>query len=133
MEGAHIAGVSEIQALLKGKILKADLAAVAIVRRAQAVVEANAKSQFTGSHAKGSPTTSSPGSPPDVVTGTLRRSIKSSRVQKGGFAEDRSTRPLCMPVSRSWAGRQAVGLSSRPVRTWLLLRLPVGLASGLSR
>jgi phage gpG-like protein len=89
MEGAHIAGVSEIQALLKGKILKADLAAVAIVRRAQAVVEANAKYQFTGSHAKGSPTTSSPGSPPDVVTGTLRRSIKSSRVQKGGFAEAR--------------------------------------------
>lgn len=59
-------------------------AAARIVARGQVVVENEAKSGFTGSHAKGQPTTSEPGQPPDVVTGTLRRSIKSSKPEPVG-------------------------------------------------
>lgn len=58
-----------------------------IIRRSQAVVNANIKKQFTKSHPKGTDTPSAPGEPPAIVTGTLRRSITSSRPRiRGGHA-----------------------------------------------
>ena len=82
----YVTGASEIRELLLRKIAAADLAAIRIVKRSQTVVESTAKKQFTGAHAPGTPTGSSPGSPPEVITGTLRRSIKSGPVVKMGIA-----------------------------------------------
>ena len=78
-------GVPEVGAALDAMVAASTEAALVIVRRGQAVVEGNIKRQFTGSHAKGQPTTSAPGSPPDVVTGTLRRSITSSTPTLNGL------------------------------------------------
>jgi hypothetical protein len=77
--GAAVHGVHEVIAALERLAVEAAAASVRIVQRGQVVVEAEAKRQFTGEHKKGTPTTSSPGSPPDVVTGTLRRSIRSDQ------------------------------------------------------
>jgi hypothetical protein len=77
--GAAVHGVHEVIAALEKLAVEAAAASVRIVQRGQVVVEAEAKRQFTGAHAKGLRTTSSPGSPPDVVTGTLRRSIRSDK------------------------------------------------------
>ena len=79
-------GVGELKAALDAMLLQVNASSVAIVRRGEAVVEAAAKKQFTGSHKKGTPTTSAPGSPPDVVSGTLRRSIISDVPVMEGFA-----------------------------------------------
>lgn len=70
-----ITGVSQTIAALQGMLAKAEVAAHDIVTRGQLVLESTAKRQFTGAHSAGTPTTSAPGSPPDVVSGTLRRSI----------------------------------------------------------
>lgn len=87
MEEFRITGVREIQEHLLGKIAKVDLAATRIVQRSQSFVERNIKKQFTGAHPRGTPTVSAPGEPPSVVTGALRRSVVSERVQHLGFSE----------------------------------------------
>lgn len=79
-----VIGVPQLLAAMQKATAEAEAAALNIVRRGQAVVEAEAKKQFTGAHAAGTPTTSRPGSPPDVVTGTLRRSIMSDRPAVAG-------------------------------------------------
>jgi phage gpG-like protein len=84
-ELTEILGVRELMAAF-GKAAEAvEVTATQIVKRGQALVEGEAKKQFTGAHARGTPTTSRPGSPPDVVTGTLRRSIVSDSPQRDGL------------------------------------------------
>lgn len=78
-------GIGKLVAALAATAGKAELVAVTIVKRGQVVVEDEAKRQFTGAHPPGTPTTSRPGAPPDVVTGTLRRSIKSDTPQRSGL------------------------------------------------
>lgn len=52
------------------------------------------KTLRTSSHAKGTPTPSSPGSPPSLVSGSLRRSVKAARpVQVGAARWEAKTRP----------------------------------------
>ena len=46
----------------------------------------DAQASMTQSHSRGTPTSSSPGSPPAVISGTLRRSITSSTVSRVGTA-----------------------------------------------
>ena len=84
MTGA-VHGVSEVIAALDKILAQVEAGNLRIIKRSQAVVNANIKKQFTGAHRKGTPTTSSPGSPPDVVTGTLRRSIISEAPTMSGF------------------------------------------------
>ncbi len=88
MSDFRVSGIGEIKHVFDSMEKAAVSAAMRIVTRGQAVVEAEAKRQFTGSHPRGTSTTSSPGSPPDVVTGTLRRSITSDhpQVRPGGAA-----------------------------------------------
>jgi phage gpG-like protein len=72
-----IFGVKELIEALSKTAEAAELAALVIVKRGQVVVEGEAKKQFEYSHPRGTKTPSSPGTPPAVITGTLRRSIKS--------------------------------------------------------
>lgn len=93
---SEVFGIKELQAALDEVMVRAQVASRTIVKRSETVVEAEAKKQFTGAHKRGTPTTSSPGSPPDVVTGTLRRSIKSSPVSVSGFVAKGSVYPTAV-------------------------------------
>ena len=93
---------------------KAGLAAVNIVRRSESVIEANIKRQFTGAHKPGEPTTSPPGSPPDVVTGTLRRSVVSTRPVRRGFEASGSVYP-----SAVYSRIQELGGGALPARPYV--------------
>lgn len=64
---------------------QADGAAKSIVARSAAVVEAAAKANFSGSHKKGEPHVG--GDKPNVVTGTLRRSIRADAVTRHGLGD----------------------------------------------
>jgi HK97 gp10 family phage protein len=88
---ASVHGIAEVIAALEAAALRATVAATTIVTRGQAIVEAEAKKSMTGAHPRGAPSTSAPGAPPDVVTGTLRRSIMSSTPESlaGGGAVGR--------------------------------------------
>lgn len=81
----NVHGVGEVVAAFTRTAAAAEAMAVVIVKRGQVVVEAEAKKAFTGAHPPGTPTTSRPGSAPDVVTGTLRRSIISDTPQRAGL------------------------------------------------
>jgi HK97 gp10 family phage protein len=105
-------GVAEVKAALDRIVAESTAASVRIVKRAEAVVEANAKKQFTGSHKRGEPTTSTPGSPPDVVTGTLRRSIVSDVPTLSGFVVTGRVYPTAVYARIQELGGQ--GLPPRP-------------------
>ena len=107
-------GVDAVKAALDRIVAESAAASVRIVKRAEVVVEANVKKQFTGSHARGEPTTSAPGSPPDVVTGTLRRSITSSPVSMSGFAAVGSVYPTAV-----YSRIQELGGNGLPARPYM--------------
>lgn len=107
-------GVSALKAALDGILAKTQVASVQIVKRGQVVVESAAKKQFTGSHKQGEPTTSAPGSPPDVVTGTLRRGITSSPVSMRGFAAVGSIYPTAV-----YSRIQELGGGHLPARPYM--------------
>lgn len=62
-----------------------DKATYMMVTQAAALAEAEAKHNFSGAHAKGEPHTG--GNRPNIVTGTLRRSIRADPVRRLGFQE----------------------------------------------
>lgn len=64
---------------------QADEAAKAIVTKGAAIVEAEIKAGFSGSHKKGEPHVG--GAQPNIVTGTLRRSVRANPVVKTGPSE----------------------------------------------
>lgn len=73
-----VTGAREVIAAMEGIKVRSQAASIAIVRRSEMVLESEIKKSFSQSHKKGTPTPSSPGEPPAVVTGTLRRSVKST-------------------------------------------------------
>lgn len=85
---SEIFGIEELTAAFEEMVKTAQEAAKTIVRRAQVELEAETKKSFRlsnppgrDSHGRFSRSVSPPGSPPAVVTGTLRRSITSSKVE----------------------------------------------------
>jgi hypothetical protein len=63
----------------------ANAAARKAVAEAAALAEAGAKQNFEGSHARGEPHVG--GDKPNVVTGTLRRSIRADPIRRYGIAD----------------------------------------------
>jgi hypothetical protein len=82
---SEIFGIAEVQRALDKMLVQAREAAKKIVKRSEVVVESEAKWQFIGAHKPNERTMSRPGEPPEVVSGTLRRSIKSDPVTLNGF------------------------------------------------
>ena len=78
-----VLGLSEFRAAMDKVIAQADAAAKAIVTQGAASIEAAAKANFAGAHKKGQPHVG--GDLPNVVTGTLRRSITHTSVVKVGL------------------------------------------------
>ena len=68
-----VSGAKELVAALKAKAAAVDDGVGRAVGIAALELEATVKKQFTTSHPAGTPSPSSPGSPPSVVTGSLRR------------------------------------------------------------
>ena len=84
----RILGVNELKAAISRMVSEVEATTQEIIRRSQVEVENAAKAGFTAAHTAGTPTPSAAGSPPAVVTGTLRRSIRSDTptlVGLGGF------------------------------------------------
>ena len=81
----RLVGVPQFMAALDGMVGAADAASREAVAKGGHLIEAETKKDLSiGSHAKGQPTTSTPGTPPDLVTGQLRRSIKVTGPTKTG-------------------------------------------------
>lgn len=80
-----ILGLREFEAALKRVTAGADAAGRNAVAKAAAYAEAEAKSNFQGSHAPGQPHVG--GAQPNVVTGTARRSIKADPVARYGLGD----------------------------------------------
>lgn len=81
-------GLTESLKALQGMQARADAAARVIVIQSAALLEAEAKRNFVGSHAKGEPHVG--GDKPNVVTGMLRRSITHDRVERYGVGSWRT-------------------------------------------
>lgn len=78
-------GLAAFEASIARIADEADAAARQIVTQSAALMEAKAKSNFSGSHKRGQPHEG--GDKPNIVTGTLRRSIRSEPVTRHGFAD----------------------------------------------
>lgn len=74
----NVYGVDKCLAAMQGIVMRSNEAAIAIIRRAEAALEGEIKKSFTLAHQRGTPTPSAPGEAPAVITGTLRRSIRST-------------------------------------------------------
>lgn len=76
MAEAFLAGLPEFEAALTKLIARQAAATRVATGKAAHLIEKKAKENLSrGSHRKGEPTGSNPGEPPELVTGTLRRSI----------------------------------------------------------
>lgn len=82
-------GLQEVYEAIDKASERADEAARSIVAKGAAVVEAEIKAGFSGAHAKGQPHVG--GTQPNVVTGTLRRSVRADPVVKTGPGEYSTT------------------------------------------
>lgn len=81
----RLVGVPQFMAALDGMVAAADYAAREATGKGAHLIEAETKKNLSiGSHARGEPTTSAPGTPPDLVTGQLRRSIRVQGPTKTG-------------------------------------------------
>lgn len=76
-------------ARLTGMAEQANLAARTVVEGSAAIAERAIKANFDGSHSKGQPHTG--GNKPNIVSSTLRRSIRASDVEGVGFGEWRAS------------------------------------------
>lgn len=80
-----LVGLAEFESALKASVRAADAGSRAAVVNASRVLENATKAKLTtSSHRKGTPTPSRPGQPPSLVSGTLRRSVRSSPAEKIG-------------------------------------------------
>lgn len=75
-------GVREFEAAITRMVTEAEAAAKSTVTKSAALVEKAAKQNFEGTHKRGEPHQG--GDKPNVVTGTLRRSIRHEPVRKLG-------------------------------------------------
>lgn len=85
----HLLGVSEVQAAFDRVMHQVDAASKDMVAEGAALVERTAKGNFQGAHKKGQPHVG--GDKPNIVTGTLRRSIRHQPIRQDGRAEFATT------------------------------------------
>lgn len=106
----EVKGLREVEVALGVLDQKFDEAALLIVRDSAALLEREAKRNFIGSHRPGSPHVG--GDKPNVVTGTLRRSIHSTPVHRTGLGAWAAT----VGPSTVYARRVELGYPGGPGR-----------------
>lgn len=82
-----VIGLREFHTALETVAHEAEAASQRSVTRMAAMVEAAVKGNFQGSHAKGDPHVQTSPPRPNVVSGTLRRSVRSDPIQRRGVAD----------------------------------------------
>jgi phage gpG-like protein len=85
MAGVEWSGIEAFVRKLDRTVVKVDVGVRVAAAAASHDLEARAKKAFTEAHKSGTPTPSLPGSPPAVVTGTLRRSYTVDGPVRLGF------------------------------------------------
>lgn len=96
----HLLGVPEFEAALTANVAAIAAATNKGVASAAHLVEAEAKKKLTTySHPKGTPTPSPPGQPPAIISGGLRRSVKTEVTARAGAGS---------PISSAKIGPTAV-------------------------
>jgi phage gpG-like protein len=115
---SEIFGIAEVQRALDKMLVQAREAAKKIVKRSEVVVESEAKWQFIGAHKPNERTMSRPGEPPEVVSGPLRRSIKSDPVTLNGFVAHGSVYPTAVYARIQELGG-STGHSTLPARPFM--------------
>lgn len=78
-------GIEGFEAALKRGEVQTELAARTIVAQGAAMTIREAQKNFIGAHARGRPHVPNSGGYPNVVTGTLRRSITSDGIRHEGL------------------------------------------------
>jgi len=74
--GIEVSGVAELEQALMGMVTSLNAATRTATTQAAHLLEREIKTELARtSHPRGTPTPSSPGEPPSLATGTLRRSI----------------------------------------------------------
>lgn len=91
MTGSRWVGMDQVMHELADMVVRAQAGARETVVGSAAIVEAQVKANFIGSHRKGEPHVGGPGSYPNVVSGTLRRSVTHTPVTEVGLATFAST------------------------------------------
>jgi hypothetical protein len=89
--GSRWVGMDEVMRNISEMAARAQAGAREVVVGSAAIVEAQAKANFAGHHRRGEPHVGGPGSYPNIVTGTLRRSITHTPVMQAGLATFVST------------------------------------------
>lgn len=84
MFDTKVTGLTDLKAALVGLQAGIDAAAAENVKALTALVLKEAISNFSGTHKKGLPHVPNPQNYPNVVTGTLRRSIQATGVRRDG-------------------------------------------------
>lgn len=104
-------------AALSGMQAKVDGATALAVRRAGAVVERAAKQKLSesGRHERGTPTPSSPGEPPAIITSTLRASVRVGTPRRLGFG----AYELMVGPTVEYARVQELGGGNLPARPYM--------------
>jgi hypothetical protein len=79
-------GVRESKAALRAILARLDAATEAATAEGVSAIERQAKLELSrAAHPRGTPTPSAPGEPPAAITGTLRRSMRSTTARRVGF------------------------------------------------
>ncbi|HZP55033.1 hypothetical protein [Actinocrinis sp.] len=80
-----LVGVPQFTAALDALVAAAGEATkIAVIKGGHLIQAETQKKLTTSSHKKGTPTPSQPGEPPSLVTGQLRRSIRTDHPNRGG-------------------------------------------------
>lgn len=127
-------GVTELLGRFKGMAVAAETAGQRVVIRSQTVFEAAVKKAYTQSHTAGTTTPSRPGSPPAVITGTLRRGwVRDTPTRSGAASWSGRVFPTTIYARIHELGGQtgrggATTLPARPVMAPTLIRVKADLA-----
>lgn len=123
-------GAEQVATALAIRTARQDQAAEMALARSLLLVERNTKLELSRSaHARGTPTPSRPGSPPAVITGTLRRSIRTRGPRRVGYRWE----GFVGPTAAYGRVHELGGPSGRGLRTHLPPRpyLRPGLATSI--
>ena len=82
-------GLTELKSQIDEKVAAAEKASLEIIAKGSAIMVREAQANFEGSHKKGLPHVG--GSKPNIVSGDLRRSIRSEPIQRMGYADYRTS------------------------------------------
>jgi phage gpG-like protein len=131
----RIEGLAALTAAMASTVRQVDAATrIATAESAHALEREIKKTLTTSSHRKGTPTPASPGDPPSLVTGTLRRSITikgPTRVGSGRWMAEVGPTAVYGRIQELGGVTGRGGTSTLPARPYVKPAYERAIASGL--